>query len=69
LNHEDCPLYLHHVSSSMVPLYYHAVPEDVPEVYMIRPDHHIPFYISINSNGDLTVACNIQNPDLITIVV
>ncbi|KAF8133426.1 hypothetical protein EV363DRAFT_1295574 [Boletus edulis] len=68
-DHKDLPLYLCHISSQMASLYYHTIPDDMPEVLMVHPNNFPPFYLRINLNGDLAVTRNIDTSDLVTICI
>jgi len=56
LDYPRCPTFLRHVDSSMVPLYSHALPDDVKRVVSIWYSQGAPRYIGFDSNGDLCVA-------------
>ena len=56
LDHPQCPAFIQHVDSSMVPILSYALPDDVPQSVIVTYTKGSPRHLGLDSNGDLCVA-------------
>ena len=56
IEHRYSPIFIRCIDSSMAPLYSHAMPDDVQQVAVVSYLKASPWYLGVDSNGDLWVS-------------
>ena len=56
IDHRYSPTFVRHIDSSMVPIYSHAMPDDIQQVIAVSYPKAFPRYLGVDSNSDLQVS-------------
>ena len=56
IDHKHAPPFIRRIDSSMVPIFSHAMPDDVQQTVVIGYPKVSPRYVGVDSNGDLRIS-------------
>ena len=56
IDHRLSPTFIHCINSSMVPIFSHAMPDNMQQVLMVNHSKASPWFLGVDSNGDLHVS-------------